>query len=282
MNNTKITAMPTPTSLDSFIKDNSLEVPACELKFWNGRNHRYLLVIPVINEGERIKTLLKRMTAEHTSELLDILIVDGGTTDGSLDKTILDEHKVTGLLLKTGPGKLSSQLRCAYAFGLAEGYEGIVTIDGNNKDNPRDIPKFIKALDEGTDFAQASRFIKGGHAENTPLVRYMAIRLIHAPVLSIASRFFWTDTTQGFRAYSRKLLMDPKVAPFRDVFRVYELLCYLSYRAPRLGYKCKELPTERLYPKGEKAPTKISFFRGSYDLLDTLFRCCFGGYNPKG
>ncbi len=267
-------------SFDTFNQQNNYQVPTSDLKFWNGKSNKYLLVIPVINEGERIMTLLKRMSEAKISQLLDILIVDGGTTDGSLEKSFLDEHNITGLLLKTGPGKLSSQLRCAYAYALYQGYEGIVTIDGNNKDNPKDIPKFIKALEEGVDFAQASRFIKGGYSENTPLIRYIAIRLIHAPVLSFASKFFWTDTTQGFRAYSSKMLLDPRVAPFRDIFKVYELLCYLSYRAPILGYNCKELPTERLYPKGEKAPTKISFFRGSYDLLDTLFRACTGAYNP--
>lgn len=268
------------TTLNSFIKQNNFQVPELKIKFFNGKSTKYALVIPVINEGERIKTLLQRMSEAKTSDLVDIIIVDGGTTDGSLNQDILDSHKVRGLILKTGKGKLSAQLRCAYAFCLSEGYEGIVTIDGNNKDNPQDIPKFTNALNQGVDFAQASRFIKGGYAENTPPIRYIAIRLIHAPVLSIASRFFWTDTTQGFRAYSRKLLMDPKVAIFRDIFKVYELLCYMNYRAPLLGYKCKEIPTERLYPKGEKAPTKISFFRGSYDLLDTLFRTSFGKYNP--
>lgn len=64
---------------------------------------------------------------------------------------------------------------------------------------------------------QASRFIQGGTAENTPKIRDFAIRYIHAPMLSLFSGFKWTDTTQGFRAYSRKVLLDPKVAPFRDI-----------------------------------------------------------------
>ena len=184
-----------------------------------------------------------------------------------------------GLLLKTGAGKLSSQLRCAYAFVLEQGYEGIVTIDGNDKDDPDPIPDFIKALKDGVDFVQASRFISGGAAENTPKSRDFAIRFIHAPVLSIASGFKWTDTTQGFRAYSRKMLLDPKVAPFREVFSAYELLAYLSYRVPKLGYKCIELPTVRRYPKGE-VPTKISAIKGNWSVLKVLFNASFGGYNP--
>src|SRR5690606_12255913 len=124
--------------------------------------------------------------------------------------------------------KLSAQLRCAYAFALDQGYEGIVTIDGNDKDDPAPIPQFIAALEQGADFVQASRYLPGGVAENTPKLRDFAIRSIHAPLLSLASGFHWTDTTQGFRAYSRKLLLDERIAPFRDVFMTYELLAYLS------------------------------------------------------
>jgi hypothetical protein len=111
------------------------------------------------------------------------------------------------------------------------------------------------------------------------LSRDFAIRLIHAPMLSLSSGFRWTDTTQGFRAYSRKMLSDPHVSIFRDVFNTYELLAYLSYRAPKLGYRCQEQPTSRRYPKGE-VPTKISAFKGNLSVLQVLIRACRGGYNP--
>ena len=173
---------------------------------------------------------------------------------------------------------MSAQLRCAYAFALDQGYEGIVTIDGNNKDDPEAIPRFIDALKQGVDFVQASRFIVGGVAENTPKLRDFAIRFIHAPMLSLFSGFHWTDTTQGFRAYSRKMLLDDRIAMFRDVFMTYELLAYLSYRAPKLGYRCVELPTIRRYPKGE-VPTKISTFKGNLSVLAVLLRTCVGNYN---
>ncbi len=257
------------------------QVPAYDVQRWNGRSSKYALVIPVINEGQRIGTLLDRIHALGLSDRIDIIIVDGGSTDGSLAADMLDRNGVKGLLLKTGPGKLSAQLRCAYSFALDQGYEGIVTIDGNNKDDPAAIPAFIEALDQGVDFAQASRFVKGGKGYNTPLKRLLAIRLIHAPLLSLASGFWWTDTTQGFRAYSRRMLTDPRVAPLRDEFATYELLAYLSYRAPRLGYRCVELPTVREYPRGEAIPTKIASFSGEADLLKTLIKTCLGGFNPK-
>lgn len=255
------------------------QVPSFETQLWLGRQHPWCVVIPVINEGERVKSLLARMFAFKIDGFADVIIVDGGSTDGSLALASLQENGVRGLLLKTGSGKLSAQLRCAYAFALEQGYEGIVTIDGNDKDDPEAIPRFIEALKQGVDFVQASRFISGGIAENTPKLRDFAIRFIHAPMLSLFSGFHWTDTTQGFRAYSRKMLLDARVAPFRDVFSRYELLAYLSYRIPKLGYRCVELPTVRRYPILGDVPTKISGIKGNWSVLVVLFRACFGAYN---
>ena len=257
----------------------SWQVPSFDKVRWLGRQSRWCVVIPVINEGDRIVSLLKKMAALQIEAIADIIIVDGGTTDGSLRNEILQKYGVRGLLLKTGKGKLSAQLRCAYSFALDQGYDGILTIDGNDKDDPVSIPQFIEALGRGVNFVQASRFIPGGVAENTPKIRDFAIRFIHAPLLSISSGFRWTDTTQGFRAYSRNMLLDSRLAIFRDLFMTYELLAYLSYRAPKLGYNCIEIPTVRRYPKDE-VPTKIKGLRGNISLFKVLVLTCFGYYNP--
>lgn len=257
------------------------QVPTFDIKLWLDQRHSYCVVIPVINEGSRIRHMLERMAVLKIASIADIIIVDGGSTDGSLELDMLRENGLQGLLMKTGPGKLSAQLRCAYAFALDQGYAGIVSIDGNDKDDPEAIPRFIDALKNGYDFVQASRFISGGTSENTPKSRDLAIRFIHAPMLSVFSGFHWTDTTQGFRAYSKKMLLDNKVAPFRDVFLTYELLAYLSYRVPKLGYRCIELPTVRRYPATGDVPTKISGIKGNLSVLQTLFLACFGAYNPK-
>lgn len=255
------------------------QVPAFDTPSWLGRRHAWCVVIPVINEGARIRNLLAKMAAIDIPSVADIIVMDGGSTDGSLDPESLRQLGVRGMLVKTGPGKLSAQLRCAYAFAMDWGYHGVITIDGNDKDDPGAIPDFVRALESGIDFVQASRFISGGTAENTPKLRDLAIRWIHAPVLSLFSGFPWTDTTQGFRAYSQRLLLSPEIALFRDIFAGYELLAYLSYRAPRLGFRCIELPTSRIYPPGE-VPTKISSFRGNLAILRVLFASCFGMYNP--
>ena len=78
--------------------------------------------------------------------------------------------------------------------------------------------------------------------------RYLGIRLLHAPLISLAAGHRYTDTTNGFRAYSARFLSDPRVAPFRDVFSAYELHYYPAIRAARLGFRIVELPVTRAYP----------------------------------
>lgn len=256
------------------------EVPQVKRIFYDGKKSKYCLVIPVLNEGRRIQLLLKRLYALGLEAKVDILVVDGGSTDGSLSVTYLRSFGVKGLLVKIGAGGLSAQLRCGYAFGLKKGYKGIITIDGNNKDDPKAILGMIKLLDEGYDFVQASRFIRGGSGINTPKLREAGIRFVHAPLLSLASGFRWTDTTQGFRAYSQRLVADTEIAVFRQVFDRYELLPYLSFIAPRHKFRCIEIPSVRRYPRKE-VPTKIRTLGAQMNIFLVLINACLGVYNKN-
>lgn len=254
------------------------ELPSFEATVLGPRSHRYALVIPIINEGERIRNQLRKIAA--VAPLVDVVIADGGSTDDALDAAFLATVPVRAVLVKTGPGKLSAQLRMAYSWCLDQNYQGIITIDGNGKDGVEAIAEMCRKLDEGYDYVQGSRYRQGGLAENTPLERTIGNRLIHAPLLSIAGRHRFSDTTNGFRAYSRRYLLDPSVLPFRDVFQRYELLFYLTARAGQLGFKVCEVPVRRSYPVGEATPTKIAGFRGKFAILWQVVLAATGRFAP--
>lgn len=212
--------------------------------------------------------------------MTDIVICDGGSTDGSVEEAGLRSLQVNTLLIKKGPGRQGAQLRMGIWWALERGYQGIITIDGNNKDSIEDVPHFIEKLEEGYDFVQGSRFVPGGQAVNTPLIRHLSLKLIHAPVISMTAHHRFTDTTNAYRAYSRKYLEHPQVQPLRDVFVTYELLAYLSVRASQLGMRVCEIPVRREYPSEGKTPTKISAVRGNFKLMKILLLNAFGKYIP--
>ena len=215
-------------------------VPNFESNEYTEKKTKYCICIPIINEGERIKNELKRAQENNIDKMADIIICDGGSTDGSTDRNILEDLGVNTLLIKKDKGKQGAQLRMGIYWALKRGYEGIITIDGNNKDSIEDVPKFIEKLEEGYDFIQGSRFIKGGQAINTPFIRTISVRLLHAPVISLTAHKWYTDTTNAYRAYSKKYLEHPNVEPLRDIFMTYELLAYLSVKTKNLRDSCKK------------------------------------------
>lgn len=259
-------------------KQSRWQLPDYQSFQFKKKKNKYCLCIPVLNEGDKIRQELKKLLL--LSKIVDIIIADWGSTDGSTEKKYLKKMGVRTLLVLKSPGRQGTQLRMAFSYGLKEGYEGIIQIDGNNKDGVEAIPDFIKALDEGFDYVQGSRFIKGGEAINTPLVRYFGVRLLAAPVLSLGAGYWYTDVTNGFRGYSSKYLLHPKVQPFRNIFVAYELNMYLTVRANQLGLRTKEIPVERRYDKG-KVHTKISFFKGNSNFLFSQIKAALGFYNPK-
>jgi dolichol-phosphate mannosyltransferase len=268
-----------PDSHARIVGDDEWQLPAFEIAIFTPRRHDHVLVIPVINEGERIRGQLLRI--RDAGLPVDVIVADGGSTDGSLDAVFVADADVRAVLTKTGPGKLGAQLRMAYAWCLREGYRGIVTIDGNGKDGVEAVAHMVAKLEEGCDYAQGSRYLPGGVAENTPLERTIANRLIHAPLLSLAGRHWFTDTTNGFRAYSARYLLDPRVQPFREVFQRYELLFYLTVRAGQIGMRVAHVPVQRRYPAMAAAPTKITGVRSKLSVLGQTLQAALGRYSPR-
>jgi len=263
--------------LDCSLRARGWAVPDFTLTEWGERRAPYALCVFVLNEGERIRAQLERM--QPLTKHVDIVLADGGSSDGAVAPDILKRHGVRALLTKRGPGRLSAQMRMALAYALERGYEGIVVMDGNNKDDPSAVPAFLQLLTAGYDHIQGSRYVSGGRAIHTPWSRHLAVRYLHAPLLSIAAGFRYTDTTNGFRAYSRRLLLDERVAPFREVFSGYELHYYLAIQAARLGFHVCETPVTRAYPRGQ-TPTKIRGMRGNLSILRTLWKACLHQYDP--
>ena len=258
-------------------KQSRWKLPLFNIYEFNKNKTKYCLIIPVMNEGDRFLYQLKKLN--KYVKLIDIIIADWGSTDGSTKKTLLRKLGVRTLITKKSPGRLGAQYRMAFAYALKQGYEGVITMDGNGKDGPDSIPLFIEALEEGYDYIQGSRYIKGGKAINTPTERYIGTRYLLSPILSLGAGKWYTDTSNGYRALSKKFLIHKDVEIFRDIFDGYEILFYETVRANQLGLKTKEIPVIRRYPKG-KVPTKIIGIRKNLEIIITAIKASLGIYNP--
>src|SRR5438309_12124242 len=89
------------------------QVPAYRRLTLRAKAQRFAVCVFVLNEGERIRAQLRAM--RPLADQIDIVIADGGSTDGGTDPEFLKEQDAHALLVKSGPGKLSAQMRMAFA-----------------------------------------------------------------------------------------------------------------------------------------------------------------------
>ena len=148
------------------------QVPTYTAVEFAPKSSDYCVCVFVINENGKLHKQLAAMR-EQCEGRVDIIIADGGSTDGSTDRDKLTSLGVNTLLTKIGPGKLGAQMRMAFAWVLDRGYAGVISMDGNGKDGPDAIPRFIEKLEAGFDHVQGSRFIRGGISENLPFARWL-------------------------------------------------------------------------------------------------------------
>jgi glycosyltransferase involved in cell wall biosynthesis len=257
--------------------DVRAELPVHQCHELSPKRSRYCVVVTVWNEGERIRQQLLRMRSMATA--YDIVLADGDSTDGALAIDFLREQQVRALLVTAERG-LCTALRMGFHFAIQQGYAGVITVDGNGKDGIEAVSEFAAALDGGFDFVQGSRFIAGGHHVNTPLERYLGVRFVMSPIISLASGYHFTDVTNGFKACSMRFLCDPRVQPLRGVFKNFNLQLYLNYRAARLGFRVTEIPVSRVYPDDGSVPTKITTLRRKLLNVGEMLLTAVGHYNP--
>jgi len=254
------------------------EVPSYRLKEFFSKKTRYCFMPVIYNEGEKFLRQLERMAPR--AHLADIIVAARESTDGCTDPDFLRKCGVQSLLQTPSPGAASA-IRAGFWHALQQGYEGVVLVDGHNKDGIEAIGDYLAKLDEGYDFVQGSRFMKGGEEKNTPWLRKIGIRILMAPLLFYGGHFWYSDGTNGFRGYSRRYLEYPRVEPFRNCFTHLNLQYYLSYMAPKIGLKVVEIPVKRVYPDDGTIPTKCVGFEKNFEAFWEMVRTVNGRYDVK-
>lgn len=237
---------------------------------------RAALVIPVWNEGERLLQQLHRL--RPYLDQVDVILADGESTDGSTERERLRALGVF-VCLSTPERGLGRALQLGIGFALEREYDFILTMDGNGKDGVDAIPRFLAALKSGYDFVQGSRFMEGGESLNLPAERRLGIRYLIRPLMGVASGFAYTDPTNGFKGFRRRVFAHPELKAFRPALAQFGLQFYLNYQLPRLGFRTTEIPVHRAYPAG-KTPTKIVGLRPRLRLLRDLLTTCLGLHDP--
>jgi len=243
----------------------------------NEQEHPYLLFIFAFNEGERLKSQFSKLPSPDARKY-DIMLGDDGSTDGSTPESLIETHRLRGILRLEKNHGLSPVIKAGMDWYLEQNYKGVILINGNDRDSVDSVPDFIEAMEAGSHYVQGSRFMPGGRHKNTPGYRDMAIRWVHAPFFSLAAGQRFTDTTNGYRAFTTHALAKMGDGLFSDRFQHYEVEQYMAWKTVNLGLKAEEIPVERSYPEDtaskpySKIRPGVGWFHMIAPLVNLLFR----------
>lgn len=229
-----------------------------------------ILVSPIaFNEDKKIEKVINRFKNCDFKDLdIDFIIFDDGSSDGTLD--IIKRNAVKYLRHENQQG-VGSAIRDIINYAKNK-YDILVIMAGNDKDRPEDIPRLIAPIvNEGYDFVQGSRFLKGGNFSKMPFYRVPATRFVHPFLFSFFAGGKLTDTTNGFRAMRMSIFNDSRVNINQEWLNHYELEPYVFFKAVRLGYKVKEVAVSKIYPPKKLGYTKMKPITGWWSILRPIF-----------
>ena len=152
---------------------------------------RIIVLIPAFNEQAAIEGVVKK-SLQYAS---DVLVIDDGSSDNTSDIA----EKAGASVLKH-PTNFGKGVALRDAFSQVNGYDIVVTIDGDGQHNPDEIPVLIKPIqDNKADFVNGSRYLNG-FDENTPAYRRVGQRVLDIAT-NITAGTSVTDSQSGFRAF---------------------------------------------------------------------------------
>jgi dolichol-phosphate mannosyltransferase len=228
-----------------------------------------LAVIPVYCDNTNIRKVMDKFTKNFVDKIC--IVVDCPDKN---DTNLLYEnpaHIPVKIIINQSRKGIGSALRQGINYAIDNGFEYVVIMAGNNKDDPSEIPRVLQPIiEEKYDYVQGSRFLPGGKGVNNPLLRGVFSRL-YPFIWTMFTSVRCTDVTNGFRAYRLSIFKDTKINIWQEWLDNYELEYYLHYKVLTLGYRVKEVPVTKTYSHRHKGGySKISPLRDWWQIVGPL------------
>lgn len=213
------------------------------------------VVLPAKNEAKNLPWVLGRMP----KFVDEIVLVDGLSVDGTVE-VAKSLHRDVVVVHETAPGKGH-----AVRAGIeAASGDAVVMLDADGSMDPKEMTRYLDALEWGFDVAKGSRFLPGGGTDDmTPLRKAGNFGL--TALSNTLYRTTFTDLCYGYLAFRRNAVRSVPLTA-----EGFEIEMELLARAVRAGLSVVEVPSfeaDRLHGN-----SNLNTFRDGWRVLRTMVR----------
>ena len=196
-----------------------------------------LVCLPTYNERENLERMLRAL-APHG---VRVLVVDDNSPDGTgeLADELAQELGFVSVLHRPRKEGLGPAYLAGFREALAGDAEYVLEMDCDFSHDPADVPRLVRACEDGADLALGSRYVPGGGTENWGLARRVVSAggsLYARTLLGIGIR----DLTGGFKCFRRETLERLDLEAIHS--KGYAFQIETTYRVLRAGLEVVEVP----------------------------------------
>lgn len=225
---------------------------------------KLVVLVPAFNEEENIENTIRSIPKKIFGiDEVKVLVVNDGSTDKTMDKAMNGgAYRVVSHRTNTGVGAaFMTGIRNAISMNA----DILVAIDADSQFDSNQIPELISPiLNNQADVVIGSRF-KEGKPKNIPRIKYLGNMIFTRIVSGLVQQKF-TDTQTGFRAYSKKALLNISVV--NDFTYTQEVLIDLKFK----GLQITEVPITVKYNDKRKSRVVKNIYSYSSKVLAIITR----------
>ena len=235
------------------------------------KNYETIVVIPAYNSEKSIASVYKKIPKEIIDK---VIIVDDGSKDNTVE--VIKSLGLKPIIHKYNLGYGANQ-KTLYTKALRLGVKYIIMLHPDGQYDPKDLPKFIKALKEGSgDLILGSRFLGKGRNE-TPIYKTISIKIITL-LFNLVLGTHISEANTGYRGYSVELL---KSIPFLKNGNGYIFDPQLIIQTVYFGYKIADVPVSKRYNKEAISPNFSKSIHHGLENIQLLVEYIFHRLNIK-
>ncbi len=216
------------------------------------------IVVPAHNEAENLPNLLDELLSvlDKHAETRDyeLILVNDNSTDNTGE--LIDEFGRKNPRIKPVHRYFNPGFGNAVKEGLKNATgEIIIPVMGDLSDDPEDIPKLVRKIEEGYDIAYGSRFIEGGATDGYPLAKMVANRAFNN-VVGLLFGIKHKDITNAFKAYRKEVLASIGIGTLEA--SGFDLTVEIPLKAHIMGFTSAEVPVKWRGRERGEAKLKLS------------------------